>query len=168
MRPQTDIQCVWRTCSRCANPAFLLFPCTVYVSMSYSLISTCSVRYKLKILVRNQILCKSGAVVLRLKMHGNSPRPNSPFSAHSGRSLQICNQWGCQESHRKTGHRPFPAPYPMDRVSFKKLTGLWVTLKRQKSPGTSPDKFSQQHYMELRVCFLSARTGGVRLLQSTV
>lgn len=119
--------------------------------MSYSLIPTCRVRYKLKLLIRIQFLCKSGPVVLRLKMHYNNLKPNSPFSAHSGRSLQICNQWGAKESHWKTVHRPFPAPYCVDKVHFKKLTGLWVTLKRQRSTGSSPDKFSHQHYTELRV-----------------
>lgn len=99
--------------------------------MSYSLIPTCRVRYKLKLLIRIQFLCKSGPVVLRLKMHYNNLKPNSPFSAHSGRSLQICSQWGAKEIHWKTVHRPFPAPCCVDKVHFKKLTGLWVTEKAE-------------------------------------
>lgn len=58
---------------------------------------------------------------------------------------------GTKESHWKTVHRPFPAPYYMDKVYFKKLTGFWVTLKRQRSPETSSDKFSHQHNTELTV-----------------
>lgn len=79
VRLQPDIQCLGRTRSRYAQPAFLLFPCIVYVNMSCSLIYSCTVRYKLMLLIRNQILYKSGPVVLGLKMHGNNLRPNPPL-----------------------------------------------------------------------------------------
>lgn len=79
VRLQPDIQCLGRTRSRYAQPAFLLFPCIVYVNMSCSLIYSCTVRYKLMLRVRNQILYKSGPVVLGLKMHGNNLRPNPPL-----------------------------------------------------------------------------------------
>lgn len=109
---------------RCANPTFLLFPCTVCVNMSYSLISTCRIRYKLKLFIRIQILCKSGPVVLRLKMHGNSPKPNSPFSAHSGRSLQICNQWGCQRKPLENCAQTFPCLLFYGQGAFQKTDRL--------------------------------------------
>lgn len=118
--------------------------------MSCSRISTCRVKYKLKLLVRNQILCKSGPVVLRLKMHGNSPRPNSPSLPTAAGACRSAANGGAKKSHWKTVHRPFHAPYSMDRVHFQNLTGLWVTLKRQR-PVTSPDKLSHQHSVELRV-----------------
>lgn len=84
-------------------------------------------------------------MVLGLKMHGNNLRPNPPLFS------LLCPEWqefadlqprGVAE---KTAHRSFPAPYSTDKVSFKKLTGLGVTPRRQRSPGTSPDKTKHEH-----------------------
>lgn len=118
--------------------------------MSCSLISTCRVRYKLKLLVRNQILSKSGPVVLRLKMHGNSPRPNSPSLPTVTGACRSAANGGAKESHWKTVQN-FPCSLFYGQGAFPKTDRPLVTLERQRSPVTSPDKLSHQHSVELRV-----------------